>query len=238
MRALLLAAALTLTLPAHSGAAMRVTSSVLDTTLTRHARLGYRVWLPAGYDQGDARWPLVLFLHGSGERGTDLEAVERNGPPRIARERDLPLIVVAPQLPAGELWSADALLALLDRVEGELRVDTTRVYLSGLSMGAFGAWDLAVAAPARFAALAVVSGGGNPVEICRLKDTPVWIAHGAKDDIIPVAWGEGMAHRLERCGGHPKLSVDPAAGHDAWTKFYADPALWDWMLAQKTAVRP
>ena len=148
------------------------------------------------------------------------------------------MIVVAPQLPVGELWPVDALLVLLDRVERELRVDTTRVYLTGLSMGAFGAWDLAMAAPSRFAALAVVSGGGNPVEICRLKDTPVWIAHGAKDDIIPVAWGEGMAYRLRRCGGQPKLSIDPDAGHDAWTKFYADPALWDWLLAQRSAPRP
>jgi len=238
MRALLLAAALALSLPLPSGAAMRVTSSVLDTTLTRHARLGYRVYTPADYDRTGARWPLVLFLHGSGERGADLDAVERNGPPRIARERDLPLIVVAPQLPDGELWSVDALRVLLDRVETDLRVDTTRVYLTGLSMGAFGAWDLAIAEPDRFAALAVVSGGGNPVEICRLKDKPVWIAHGAKDDIIPVAWAEGMAHRLERCGGHPKLTIDPDAGHDAWTKFYQDPALWDWLLAQRTTAHP
>jgi predicted peptidase len=216
---------------------MRVVSGLLDTTLTRRARLGWRAWLPAGYDQGDARWPLVLFLHGSGERGADLDAVEGNGPPRIARERGLPLIVVAPQLPEGELWSHDALLVLLDRVEADLRVDPMRVYLSGLSMGAFGAWELAMAAPGRFAALSVVSGGGNPVEICRLKDTPVWIGHGAKDDVIPAAWSSGMAHRLEGCGGHPRLTIDPAAGHDAWTKFYADPALWDWMLAQKLGSR-
>lgn len=221
-----------------SSAPMRADFLVLDTTLTRHARLPYRVFYPAGYDGSDARWPLILFLHGSGERGDDLAAVERNGPPRVARERGLPFLVVAPQLPAGEVWQSDALIALLDQVIARLRVDTTRVYLTSLSMGTFGAWDLAMTQPERFAALAVASGGGNPVEICRLKDTPVWIAHGAKDDIIPVAWSQGMAHRLERCGGHPRLSIDPDAGHDAWTKFFADPALYDWLLAQRREPMP
>ena len=217
---------------------MRAETRLLDTTLTRHARLPYRVFLPAGYAASDARWPLILFLHGSGERGDDLAAVERNGPPRIARERGLPFVVIAPQLPAGDLWSADALNALLDHAIADLRVDTTRVYLTALSMGTYGAWELAIAHPERFAALAVASGGGNPVEICRLRDTPVWIAHGEKDDVIPVAWSKGMAHRLEQCGGHPRLSIDPEAGHDAWTKFFAGPALYDWLLAQRRTPRP
>ena len=107
--------------------------------------------------------------------------------------------------------------------QGELRIDTTRVYLTGLSMGAYGAWELAIAAPARFAALAVVSGGGNPVEICRLKDTPVWIAHGAKDDIIPVGVGRGHGDAARALRWPPAALDRPEAGHDAWTKFYARP---------------
>jgi predicted peptidase len=219
--------------PAH--ASTRVEAGALDTTLSRRAHLPYRVYLPAGYDPKGKPWPTILFLHGSGERGTDLSFVERNGPPKIALSRGLPFIVVAPQLQVGVTWSTDALLALLDRVESEYRVDTTRVALTGLSMGGYGAYELAIAAPSRFASLLVVSGAGNPVEICRLRALPVWIVHGAKDDVIPPEWGAGMAHRLERCPGNVRLSIDPDAGHDAWTRVYDDPKTYEWMLAQRTA---
>jgi len=109
--------------PAH--ASTRVEAGALDTTLSRRAHLPYRVYLPAGYDPTGKPWPTILFLHGSGERGTDLSFVERSGPPKVALSRGLPFIVVAPQLQEGATWSADALLALLDRVESEYRVDTT-----------------------------------------------------------------------------------------------------------------
>jgi predicted peptidase len=129
--------------------------------------------------------------------------------------------------------AADALLALLDRLEGSLSIDTARVYLTGLSMGAYGAYELAIAAPERFAALLTVSGAGNPVEVCRLEAVPTWIVHGAKDDVIPVEWGREMARRLENCKGNVRWTLDPDAGHDAWTKVYDDPATYEWLLAHR-----
>ena len=231
MRALVLALAFAALAPP-ALAASRSTDATFEATLSRRVALPYRVWLPAGYDSAKT-WPAILFLHGSGERGTDLSFVQRNGPPRIAETRGLPFVVIAPQLPAGETWSADALLALLDRLQGSLRIDTTRVYLTGLSMGAYGAYETAIAAPGRFAALLTVSGAGNPVEVCKLAGVPTWIVHGAKDDVIPVDWGREMARRLENCKGDVRWTLEPDAGHDAWTKVYDDPATYEWFLAHR-----
>lgn len=203
-----------------------------DSIVTKPVRATYLLYLPPGYQQPNTTWPLLLFLHGAGERGSDLTVLRRQVLPRLAERGDLPFILVAPQTPNGELWSTDALVGLLDHLEGELRVDRSRVYLTGLSMGGFGAWELATAQPERFAALVVISGGGNPVEVCRLRDTPVWIVHGRKDDIIPVNWSEEMAKRLERCHGRVRLTIYEDAGHDAWSRTYSDPAFTSWLLAQ------
>jgi len=216
-------------------AASRSTDATFEATLSRRVALPYRVWLPEGYAASGKAWPAILFLHGSGERGSDLSFVARNGPPLVAQTRGLPFVVIAPQLPAGETWSADAVLALLDRVQGALAIDTTRIYLTGLSMGAYGAYETAIAAPGRFAALLTVSGAGNPVEICKLKGVPTWIVHGAKDDVIPVDWGREMARRLENCKGDVRWTLEPDAGHDAWTKVYDDPATYEWFLAHRRA---
>lgn len=212
---------------------MPATPKTFEATLTQRVSLRYLLYLPDGYDPAGKAWPLVLFLHGSGERGTDLSILARQGLPKLAQTRHLPFILVAPQIPEGEVWSADALKALLDDLQSTLRVDPDRVYLTGLSMGAFGAWDLAISQPDRFAAMAVVSGGGNPVEVCKLKSVPVWIVHGRKDDVIPVSWAEEMGRRLERCAGNVKVTVHPDAGHDAWTRTYEDPAFLDWLLVQR-----
>lgn len=212
---------------------MPATEKSFDSTITKKVSARYLLYLPEGYDPAGKTWPLVLFLHGSGERGADLAAVTRQGLPKILGGKSFPFILVAPQLPEGELWSADVLKALLDDLQTRLRVDPDRVYLTGLSMGAFGAWDLATANPDHFAALLVISGGGNPVEVCRLKNVPVWIFHGRKDDVIPVSWAEELGRRLERCAGNVKVTIYPDAGHDAWTLTYTDPAVLEWLLAQQ-----
>lgn len=204
-----------------------------DSVISKPVRATYLLYLPPGYQRPNSTWPLLLFLHGAGERGSDLTVLRRQVLPRLAEEGALPFILVAPQTPDGELWSTDALLGLLDHLEGGLRVDHSRVYLTGLSMGGFGAWDLATAHPERFAALVVISGGGNPVEVCRLRNTPVWIVHGRKDDVIPVNWSEVMANRLERCQGRVRVTIYDDAGHDAWTRTYSDPAFKAWLLAQR-----
>jgi predicted peptidase len=190
----------------------------------------YLLYLPEGYD-GVGEWPLLLFLHGAGERGDDLDLVAVHGPPRLIREGQvLPFIVASPQLPTGQYWQSGTLHALLDDLVARYRVDPARVYVTGLSLGGYGAWALAMDRPSRFAALAPVCGGGDVTRICRLRDMPIWTFHGAQDTVIPLRRSEELVKALEACGGDARLTVYPEAGHDAWTETYANPALYEWLL--------
>src|SRR5699024_6921671 len=124
----------------------------------------YLLYLPQDYKEtGYKRWPLVLFLHGAGERGNDLEAVKKNGLPKLVEEgRDFPFIIVSPQCPAGLWWSTDDLNLLLNDLIQRYEVDIDRIYATGLSMGGFGTWEMAIRFPDRFAAIAPICGGGDP----------------------------------------------------------------------------
>jgi len=183
---------------------------------------------------GEGLRPLVLFLHGAGERGADLNAVLRHGlPRRIADGWRPPFAMLAPQCPADRWWDPDPLARLLDAALARLPVDPARVYLTGLSMGGFGAWALATRYPERFAALVPVCGGGLPFFASRLRDVPVWAFHGARDEVVPLHYTTDMVEAVRCAGGEARLSVYPEAGHDAWTAAYDDEALWAWMLAQQ-----
>lgn len=198
--------------------------------------LDYLVALPDGYESSEEAWPLVLFLHGSGERGTDLQKVKVHGPTRqIVEGQRFPFILVAPQSPEGVWWNVPALGALLDEVEQTHRVDPDRIYVTGLSMGGYATWGLAEAYPDRFAAIAPVCGGGTPSLICPAAEsgTKMWAFHGALDDVVPLERSLEMAERVRRCGGDVRLTVYPDAGHDSWTETYANPELYTWMLAQR-----
>jgi len=202
--------------------------------VTKKVACRYLLYLPKGYEGGRKRWPLLLFLHGAGERGRDLDLVKKHGPPRlIAEGHDLPFIVASPQCPGNQWWSSDVLNALLDDLAANCRVDESRVYLTGLSMGGYGTWGLACEHPERFAAVAPICGGGNRLLAHRLKDVPVWAFHGAKDDAVPLAESEKMANALKACGGRVKLTVYPDAGHDSWTATYANPELYKWLLKHR-----
>jgi predicted peptidase len=199
-------------------------------TVARTLDVRYLCFLPAGYDSS-RRWPLLLFLHGSGERGADVSLVARHGPPKIVAERpDLPFIVVSPQADAERSWSTWALHAVLEDVAERYEVDADRVYLTGMSMGGFGAWDLAMEFPDRFAALAPVCAHGNPSGVCALRHVPVWAFHGARDDVVSLAGAQQLVDRLRACGGDVRFTVYPETGHDAWTETYANPALYEWLL--------
>lgn len=211
-------------------------------SLTREFHLNYLRHLPSDYGQDpDRRWPLILFLHGRGESGDNLEAVRTQGLPReLAAGRDLPFIVLAPQCPWGTWWPelAEPLLALLDETIAQERVDRSRVYLTGLSMGGFGSWYLGSREPERFAAVVPVCGGGYwfhgfPDKVCALKNTPVWAFHGALDDVVPPEASEQLVDTLKECGGNVRYTVYPEANHDSWTETYANPTLYEWLLEQK-----
>lgn len=217
--------------------------------LTRTVRLDYLLFLPPAYDAKPARtWPLLLFLHGAGERGHDLALVTKHGPPKLVAERpDLPFIIVSPQCPAGQVWNDDALLALLDHVQSKWAVDPRRVYLTGLSMGGYGTWSLGLKHPERFAALAPICGGGDtlpallpdPQKAPALRTLPVWAFHGAKDPVVPAIESERMVQALQRAGHtNVQLTLYPEATHDSWTTTYANPKFYDWLLAQERKPSP
>jgi poly(3-hydroxybutyrate) depolymerase len=226
-----------LTLPA--GAADHQHEATFRTTITREVELRQLVYLPPGYDADTTRsWPLILFLHGSGERGNELDRVTTNGLPKeLAAGREVPAVVLSPQCPADARWEGDlmvmALDALLDDALARYRVDPERVYLTGLSMGGHGTWALAAAHPERFAAAVPVCGAGDPGLAYRLRRLPIWAFHGAMDPIVPVAGTQDMAAALQRFHGEMRTTIYPEGGHDAWSATYADTAMYGWLFRQR-----
>ena len=202
-------------------------------------RLPYLLFLPKTYGADpEATWPLILFLHGMGERGDDLALVKKHGPPKILDEEgDFEFIVVSPQCPDDSFWPAEtrALDALLDEVVQGFAVDASRIYLTGLSMGGYGTWHLAVEYPDRFAAIAPVCGGamiyaGLPKKIEALKGIPVWAFHGARDRTVALAESADLVYALKKCGGTAEFTIYPDAEHDSWTETYENPELYRWFL--------
>lgn len=177
--------------------------------------------------------PLLIFLHGSGERGTDIEKVKVHGPPGLVlTDPQFPFIVVSPLLEADGDWDVGKLELMLTQVRQRVRIDPNRIYLTGLSRGGHGTWRWAVTHPGLFAAIVPISGHGNPQLACLLKQTPVWAFHGALDTVVPPSGSSDMAAAVNACGGNARLTIYPDAGHDAWTRTYDDPFLYTWLLHQ------
>lgn len=196
----------------------------------------YLLFLPKDYGNSDKprKWPLILFLHGSGERGDDLELVKKHGPPKIVESKpEFEFVTVSPQCPAGQRWKSEELTQLLDHVSKSLAVDADRVYVTGLSMGGGGTWQLAAAQPDRFAAIAPICGRGDLAIAEKIKDIPTWVFHGAKDTAVSLEQSEKMVEALKAAGGKPKLTVYPDAAHDSWTVTYENPEFYQWLLEQR-----
>lgn len=218
-------------------------------------RLKYLLHLPKGLNNSDKKeWPLILFLHGAGERGEDLDLVKIHGVAKVAEQNeDFPFIVVSPQCPDDTYWpmEIETLKALLDKIVQEYPVDSTRIYLTGLSMGGIGGWHLAITNPDTFAAFAPVCGGFSiPVfrsdefslqltseemfqKLPLIKDIPVWAFHGDQDDIVPMEETVKIIEILKELGGEAKLTIYEGVGHDSWTATYDNPKLFDWLLEHK-----
>jgi len=202
-----------------------------EKEITVKVQLNYLLYLPEGYDQnGKKAWPLILFLHGAGERGDNLDLVKKHGPPKIVEQKCLPFIIVSPQCPAEKRWSVRDLDLLLEKIIKDHRVEKTRIYLTGLSMGGYGTWEYATEKPERFAAIAPICGGGSPWQAYRLASMPVWVFHGTKDPVVPIEKSEEMVKALKKVNGNVKFTVYPEAGHDSWTETYNNQKLYDWFL--------
>ena len=195
----------------------------------------YLLHLPKGYAADrKARWPLMIFLHGSGERGDNLAKVKINGPPAIAAsDPTFPFVLISPQLPADRQWEVAKLDALLDSAVRRLRVEPSRIYLTGLSLGGQASWRWATARPSRFAAMAPIAARREPIDACALKGLPIWAFHGDRDDVVPIIDSVDMTASVRQSGGTPRLTVYPDTGHDSWTRTYADPALYFWILSHR-----
>ena len=201
----------------------------------------YQLFLPRGYNaDSKVNWPLLIFLHGSGERGDDVAKVKVHGPPKIAdRSPDFPFVTVSPLLGADQDWDVAKLDRLLDHVTKTLRIDPTRIYLTGLSRGGHASWRWAAAEPHRFAAVAPVAGRGETATACALKDTPIWAFHGDRDDVVVPEGSFDMARAIRACGGRlSRLTIYPDLGHNSWDPAYDDPALYLWLLSHRLPTPP
>jgi predicted peptidase len=197
---------------------------------------GYRylLHLPKGAEAGKKKWPLLVFLHGRGERGDNLNRVKAHGPPKFAEKKDMQFIVVSPQCPKSDLWWKPKIVAgLVDEVIAKHSVDKERVYLTGLSQGGFGTWATAAAYPKKFAAVAPVCGGGKLEWAKKYGKLPIWNFHGDADRTVPPKLSRTMVEAIKKAGGNVKYTEYPGVGHNSWNPAYDDPKLYEWFLSHK-----
>lgn len=216
--------------------------------------LPYRLYVPRGYDR-TRQYPFIVYLHGAGERGTNNEShIARNGAPRLINELQAltSCFVMAPQCPADHRWvevnwgerqphkmpqqpsePMRLLMQLLDELPQEFSFDARRIYLTGISMGGFGTWDLMVRRPNFFAAAIPVCGGADNSTAPQIKHIPVWTFHGEADNVVTVGRTRGMVEAMKAAGAAIQYTEYPGAGHNSWDKAYAEAGLFEWMLVQR-----
>ncbi|MFN3562307.1 MAG: prolyl oligopeptidase family serine peptidase [Chloroherpetonaceae bacterium] len=218
----------------------------------RGLTIPYRLFEP-NRDLPNAKFPLVLYLHGAGERGNDgSEIILKNGALDFAkRQSQYPCYIVVPQCPKEMKWSPyqkelgyyrladtasiiqELIIALLDSIQMNYAVDTSRVYVAGISMGGFGTWELVMRHPSRFAAAVPICGGGDVTKVHRLKLLPIWVFHGSDDQVIKVQWSRSLVDSLKTLGAPVRYTELPNIGHNAWTPAFATDELYEWLFSQK-----
>lgn len=213
----------------------------------------YRLLKPAKIEP-DTRYPIVLFLHGAGERGDDNKLQLLYLPEQMAQpewREKYPCFLIAPQCRANKQWvevpfnskssqmpeqpgdQMQVAIGILDEVLKEFPTDPRRVYLTGLSMGGYGSWDLGIRHPERFAAIVPICGGGDETQANRLVDVPVWAFHGAEDQAVPVERSRRMIEAIKQAGGKPDYTEFEKVGHNSWTPAYSDTdGVIPWMFKQ------
>jgi len=191
-------------------------------------------FLPEDYFTSGEKFPIVIFLHGSGERGTDLDDVKKHGPPDYAMKgHGYPFILIAPQCPDGRWWDTGEVISLTKYLIKSLKVDADRVHITGISMGGFGVWNAVAAEPTLFASAVPICGGGDPTTAPRIKKIPIWAFHGEKDMSVPVQKTKEMEAAVLAAGGKKlRTTYYPDSGHNCWTETYENPAVLAWMMTQ------
>lgn len=179
--------------------------------------------------------PLIVFLHGSGEKGTDIEKVKIHGPLKYLKNHELDGYVLVPQCPENEYWDSEVLYQLILKVEKENNIDASRIYLTGLSMGGWGAWNLAFAHPEIFAALVPIAGYVDRIPVienCKIASIPTRIFHGLLDDVVTYEYSVWMYKKLKDCSVDIELTLFDDANHDSWSRVYDNQQIYDWMFKQ------
>jgi predicted peptidase len=216
-------------------------------------KLPYRLELPANYDS-TKKYPIILFLHGAGERGSDNESqltyIDKIFGSEQFRQK-YPAFILAPQCPKDKRWVEvdwslmhhtipDTMsipmrltVALLLSIIHKYNIDTDRIYVTGLSMGGFGTWDIIARFPHLFAAAIPICGGGDEKTAPKIAHIPIWAFHGTLDKVVPVQRSRNMIAAIKKAGGNPKYTEVPNKGHLVWNTAYATPGLWQWLFSQK-----
>lgn len=194
-------------------------------------------YLPSGF-QEETKLPLLIFLHGAGERGTDLELVKKHGPPKLIDQgEDFPFVVISPQCPLDQWWAMqeniNGVTQLTEHIQSEYSVDLERTYLTGMSMGGYGTWAAAASYPDLFAAIIPICGGADLAIAADLKGMPTWAFHGRDDDIVPLIRSEEIVDEVSKIGGDARLTIYDNVQHDSWSVTYANRDIYDWLLSHK-----
>ena len=241
-----------------------VSDSMIESlTAESHAiegvgKLPYRIYTPRPVED-ETVYPLIVFMHGAGERGSDNTSQLKHGVGSIIRfiERfNKPAFVIAPQVADDHQWvdtpwsddahvlpkspsaSMSLLLGLIDSVNQTLPIDRRRIYITGISMGGFGTWDLLMRRPDEFAAAIPICGGGDETSAHLIRDIPVWVFHGGDDQVVKTHRSRNMIEALEGVAGRPRYTEYPGVGHDSWTVTYENPEVLHWLFEQTLPVEP
>ena len=202
-------------------------------SFTQEVSSHYLLDLPKDYDEKTG-WPLLVFLHGYGQSGDDLQIVRENGPPKLFGEgKQFPFVLASPQCPTGFYWRRNVVIGPIDHLIENYSIDPNRIYLTGLSMGGYGTWQISHEYPERFAAVAPVCGGGlfvSPYFMDRLKNLPVWAFHDKRDDVIPYQESFSMVKGVNAAGGNAKLTTFDEGKHNISEEAYNNDELYDWFL--------
>lgn len=208
----------------------------MEKQITKTIKLQYLLYIPKGYDK-KTKNPLVLFLHGAGERGDDINMVKKWGPPNIVEKGgEFPFLLISPQCPAEMWWDSkiEDLYELVQDIKSRYAIDEDRVYITGLSMGGYGTWEMAISYPDEFAAAIPLCGGVIRKRFLgRIKHLPIWSFHGEKDEVVLPSETVDTVAILKKLGSEVKLTLYPDLGHQIQTTTYDNPEVFKWMLEQK-----
>ncbi|MBF7091440.1 prolyl oligopeptidase family serine peptidase [Flavobacterium sp. ALJ2] len=204
----------------------------IKTEIIQKHELGYALHIPADIKE---KKPLLIFLHGSGEKGNDIEKVKIHGPFKYLKEHKLDAYVLAPQCPENEEWDAEVLYRLILKIQKENNIDSNRIYVTGLSLGGWGTWNLAFAHPDMFAAIVPISGFVDLIQLeqtCKIAKIPTRIFHGLVDDVVNIDYAITIYKELKKCNSNAELTIFDDAGHDSWSRVYDNQEIYDWMFKQ------